>query len=134
MRLADASRLIEFHLDGRRVSILRILNEETIRNVTIIVPVLITSCQVIGQLEVWTGDRPRHYGPSASARTQARSISREVTFAISAKSLFGVRIFMDGGIRIGVWEMPEGKPDAAPYAEPNNAILVLVPFPAGEIR
>jgi hypothetical protein len=31
-------------------------------------------------------------------------------------------------------EMTEGKPDVAPYAGPNNAILVLVPLLAGGIR
>ena len=31
-------------------------------------------------------------------------------------------------------EMTEGKPDVAPYAGPNNAILVLVTLLAGGIR
>ena len=42
--------------------------------------------------------------PSASAKTQARPTSREMTFAASANSLFGVRKFLGGGTRIGVLE------------------------------
>ena len=77
---------------------------KTIRNVTIVVPVLITSCQVS---ENWkNGPVIAHTTtvPSASAKTQARPTSREVAFATSANSLFGVREFLAGGTRIGVLE------------------------------
>src|SRR6476646_939728 len=77
---------------------------KTIRNVTMVVPVLITSCQVS---EKWkNGPVIAHTTtvPSASAKTQARPTSREMTFAASANSLFGVRKFLGGGTRIGVLE------------------------------
>src|SRR6478736_3830176 len=77
---------------------------KTIRNVTMVVPVLITSCQVSekwknGPVTIHTRTVPR-----ARAKTQARPASREVTFATSANSLFGVRKFLGGGTRIGVLE------------------------------
>src|SRR6476659_3735342 len=77
---------------------------KTIRNVTIVVPVLITSCQVS---EKWkSGPVIAHTTtvPSASAKTQARPTSREMTLATSANSLFGVRGFLGEGTRIGVLE------------------------------
>src|SRR4051794_20010287 len=77
---------------------------KTIRNVTIVVPVLMTSCQVS---EKWkNGPVIAHTTtvPSASAKTQARPTSREVAFATSANNLFGVRAFLDGGTRIGILE------------------------------
>ena len=45
-RLADSDQFIEFNLYRRTIPILRVLNEETIRNVTIVVPVLMISCHV----------------------------------------------------------------------------------------
>jgi hypothetical protein len=41
-----ADQFVQLEIDGARVAVLRVLNEEDIRNVTIVVPVLITSCQV----------------------------------------------------------------------------------------
>jgi hypothetical protein len=39
-------QFVEFQLQSQRVAVLRRLDQKTIRNVTIVVPVLMTSCQV----------------------------------------------------------------------------------------
>lgn len=43
---ACSDQFIQLHLDGCAVPVLRVLDQETIRNVTMVVPVLMTSCQV----------------------------------------------------------------------------------------
>ena len=53
MRAAHgADQFVEFELSGVAVTILSILNQNTIRNVTIVVPVLMTKCQVSLNLKI----------------------------------------------------------------------------------
>jgi hypothetical protein len=46
MRSADADEVVELDLDRRAVAVLGILDQNTIKKVTMVVPVLMTSCQV----------------------------------------------------------------------------------------
>ena len=47
-----ANQLVEFELDRMALTILGILNQKTIRKVTIVVPVLMTNCQVSLKLNI----------------------------------------------------------------------------------
>ncbi len=41
-----ADDLVELQVDRARIAVLRVLNKEDLKNVTMVVPVLITSCHV----------------------------------------------------------------------------------------
>lgn len=82
---ACSDQFIQLHLDGCAVPVLRVLDQETIRNVTMVVPVLMTSCQV---------SENRNRGPvtaqmtitvKAKIKADARPASCNALFAISAR-------------------------------------------------
>jgi hypothetical protein len=85
LRLAHPYELVELHLDRGRIAVLRVLNQKHLRKVTMVVPVLMTSCQVS---EKWnTGPVSPHTRMMAQARTntQGRPASRDVIWATSEK-------------------------------------------------
>lgn len=86
---ACSDQFIQLHLDGCAVAVLRVLDQETIRNVTMVVPVLMTRCQV---------SENRNRGPvtaqmtitvQAKIKADERPAACDALFAIDAKSRRG---------------------------------------------
>ena len=86
-RRADPDQLVELHLDRGAIAVLGILFENTIRNVTMVVPVLITSCHVSENPK--SGPLISHTMtmPAAVMTVEARPAASEVLLASSPKNL-----------------------------------------------
>ena len=63
------NKLVELHLQGKRVAILCVLDEEDHQDVTIVVPVLMTSCHVSLKPNI---------GPSAAHTTMIETAAMNV--------------------------------------------------------
>ena len=80
VRSADPNELVEFDLNGSTISVLRFSMRKTIRKVTMVVPVLMTSCHVFGKLKNRSCNGPYddHPGGDHECQSAARRLRRSV--------------------------------------------------------
>ena len=90
VRFADANEFVQLTWIAAESRFCEFWFRNTIRNVTMVVPVLITSCQVSENPKKGPEIAQTTTVPRARANTQALPTSREPTFATSANSLLNV--------------------------------------------
>jgi hypothetical protein len=81
----DADQLIELEMQCSAITVLRVLNKNTIRNVTIVVPVLMTSCQVSENWKAGPVTAQTTIKRQATAKVDARPHCRDVHSAAVLK-------------------------------------------------